>query len=333
MRERITHGARWRRLRAALAGALLLAGLATPAFALNFRAADNQVEDYPTVQALLFMARRIEERTGGRHRVQVFHSAQLGDEKTTIEQTRRGIIDLNRTNISPLTALVPATNALLLPFQFRSTAHMHAVLDGPVGADVLARFGDYGFVGLAFYDSGARSLYNSVRPVRSLADMVGLKIRIQQSALMNDLIRALGAEPVQLSYDIVLPALQNRIIDGAENNWPSYVSTGHYLSARYLTLTEHVAAPEVLFMSRRAWESLSAEDQAVFREAAQASSLFMRERWRRYEEESRQRAGPSIIVQEDFDRAAFTAVTRAVREKYLTDPDVRALSDRIAAVP
>lgn len=297
-----------------------------------FRAADNQVEDYPTVQALAFMDRYVQEKTGGRHRIQIFHSGQLGEEKHTIEQTRIGAIDIDRVNVTPLATLVPAANALLMPFVFRSTEHLHAVLDGQIGEDLLTMFEDAGFVGLTFYDSGARSIYNDVRPVRSLVDLQGLKIRVQPSELMVDMMVALGAKPVQLSYGQVLAALQTKLVDGAENNWPSYVSTGHHKSARFLTMTEHTMSPEVLLMSRRAWDTLTGADKAVFREAAQLSKIFMRDRWRAWESENRRLAEVSgSIIATEFDRPAFLAATADVRKKYLVNPDVRALVDRIEA--
>lgn len=313
--------------------AALLAGLALPpaAAATTFRAADNQVEDYPTVQALLFMDRYIREKSGGRHRIEVFHSGQLGDEQSTIEQTRRGVIDLDRINLSPLAAMVPAANAVLLPFQFRSPAHAQAVLDGEIGADILARFEAAGFVGLVFYDSGARSLYNSVRPVRTLADLAGLKVRVQQSELMVGMMQALGAVPVALAYNVVLPALELNVVDGAENNWPSYVTTGHYRAARYLTLTEHMVSPDVLVMSRKAWDGLSAEDRALVREAAVASRTYMRARWELWEAESRGKAASTAIIETAFDRPAFVAATQAVRDRYLADPELKALAARIDA--
>lgn len=329
----ITIPLRHRVLALALGAIVGLAGFSGSPGATTFRVADNQVEGYPTVQALLFMGRYIKEKTGGRHALEVFHSAQLGDEATTIEQTRRGIIDLNRVNLSPLTAIVPGTNAILLPFQFRSTAHQHAVLDGPVGESVLKRFEAADLVGLTFYDSGARSLYNSVRPIKTLADLAGLRIRIQQSELMANLMSALGARPVVMPYGVVLPALELKVVDGAENNWPSYVSTGHYRPARFLTLTEHVTSPDVLFMSRRAWDTLSADDQALFREAAVTSRRYMRERWEQWEEESRRQAAVGTVIEAEFDRAAFVAASNGVRETYLADPDVRELAERINGVP
>jgi tripartite ATP-independent transporter DctP family solute receptor len=273
-----------------LACAAVLAVGPRSAAAREFRASDNQAPDYPTVQALQFMAKLVEERTGGRHWIRVFHSSQLGEEKETIEQTRIGVIDINRTNVAPMGALAPAANLLSLPFLFRSLEHLHHVLDQSIGREILAGFERHGFVGLTFYDSGARSIYNSVRPVRSLEDMRGLRIRVQQSEVMSRMIRALGAEPVALPYGQVLTGLSTRLIDGAENNWPSYVTTSHYKLAPYYTLTEHAMGPEVLVMSPRAWESLSSEDKEIFRDAAWKSNIYMREIWTSLEEHSRQQA-------------------------------------------
>src|SRR5690349_4701187 len=189
----------------------------TPAAARDFRVADTQAENYPTVQALVFMDRQIQEQTAGRHRIRVFHSRQLGEEKETIEQTRVGAIDLNRTNVAPIGSIIPAANVLALPFLFRSFDHLHKVLDHAIGEEILTSAQRHGFVGLTFYDSGSRSIYNSVRPVRTLADMQGLRIRVQQSELMVDMIRALGAQPVELPYGQVATGLSTRLIDGAEN--------------------------------------------------------------------------------------------------------------------
>jgi tripartite ATP-independent transporter DctP family solute receptor len=305
----------------------------SPAPARDFRAADTQSVDYPTVQALIFMNRLVMERTNGRHRILVFHSRQLGEEKETIEQTRVGAIDINRTNVAPIGSFVPEANALALPFLFRSVDHLHRVLDGGIGDAILQSFDPYGFVGLTFYDSGARSVYNSVRPIRTPADMNGLRIRVQQSDLMMDMIRALGAVPVALPYGQVLTGLSTRIIDGAENNWPSYVTTNHYKSAPYYTLTEHVMSPEVLIMSRRAWDELSPDDRKIFRDAARESSLFMRDTWRAWEERSRQQAQDAqTTVIGEFDRRPFEAAMTQVYAKALEDAKVRELAERVRQV-
>lgn len=313
--------------------ALLLTAGATNAFAREFRAADTQNEDYPTVQALRFMGRQITERSGGRHEIKVFHSRQLGEEKETLEQTRAGAIDLNRTNVALIGNIIPSMNVLALPFLFRSIEHMQKVLDGPIGTEILGSFEPYGFVGLAFYDSGARSIYNKVRPIRSLADLKGLRIRVQQSEQMSEMMRALGADPVELPYGQVLTGLATRLIDGAENNWPSFVTTDHYKHAGHYTLTEHTMSPEVLVMSLKAWETLSAEDRKIFRDEAQRSGQFMREKWRDLELQSRTQAeSASVLIVTDIDKKPFEAAMTGIYARAQRDPASARLIERIRKV-
>ena len=312
---------------------LLCTAVSAGALARDFRAADTQAEEYPTVQALRYMGRLITERTGGRHHLEVFPSRQLGEEKETLEQTRAGAIDLNRTNVALIGTMVPAVNVLAMPFLFRSLDHLHKVLDGPIGTEILNSFQPYGFVGLAFYDSGSRSIYNRLHPVRTLDDLKGMRLRVQRSEQMSDMIRALGAVPVELAYGQVLAGLANGLIDGAENNWPSFVTTDHYKYAGYYSLTRHTVSPEVLVMSLKAWNSLSPEDQAIFREAAQRSSLYMRDKWNELEEHSRQqaeRAGVKIV--NDIDRKPFEAAMAGIYAKAERDPAIAALIERIRNV-
>jgi len=307
--------------------------LAAPATARDFRAADTQTEDYPTVQALVFMDQLVNERTAGRHRIRVFHSRQLGEEKETIEQTRVGAIDLNRTNVAPIGSYVPEANVLALPFLFRSMDHLYHVLDGEIGADVLKSFEPYGFIGLAFYDSGARSIYNSARPINALADLKGLRIRVQQSDLMLAMIKALGAEPVAMPYGQVLTGLTTKLIDGAENNWPSYVTTNHYTAARYYTATEHTMSPEVLVMSRKAWDSLEPGEQKIFRAAAEESGRFMRQQWKAWEERARdqaRKAGTVIIT--EFEKKPFMDAMSDIYRGVLADPKLSRLVERVRQV-
>jgi tripartite ATP-independent transporter DctP family solute receptor len=312
---------------------LLLTGVIPSAWAREFRAADTQSEDYPTVEALRYMGRLITERSSGRHQIRVFHSRQLGEEKETIEQTRVGAIDLNRTNVALIGTFVPAMNVLAMPFLFRSIEHMQKVLDGPIGTAILDSFEPFGFVGLTFYDSGARSIYNSVRPIRTIADMKGLRLRVQQSELMSDMIKALGADPIELPYGQVRTGLATKLIDGAENNWPSFVTTDHYKYASYYTLTEHTMSPEVLVMSQKAWESLSAEDRKIFREAALESSHFMREKWKDLEERSRRQAeSAGVTIVTDFDRKPFEAAMDGIYAKAKRDPAAAELIERIRKV-
>lgn len=322
--------ARWRRV-AALIGVLIAPASSN---ARDFRAADIQAADYPTVQAIDFMSRLIAQKTDGRHRIIVFHSRQLGEEKETIEQTRAGAIDINRVNAGPLSPLAPEISALSLPFLFRSNEHLWAVLDGPIGQEILASLKPHGLVGLTFYDSGARSIYNSIRPINSLADAKGLRIRIQQqSELQREMMTAIGAEPIPLAYGQVLTGLSTGIIDGAENNWPSYVTTGHYKVAQYYTLTEHSMAPELLVMSQKAWDALAPSDQEIFKAAAVESGQFMHRQWRAWEARAREEArseGNKIV--ESFDRAPFEAAMKPIYDKAMQNDRIRALVERIRAV-
>ncbi len=336
--------------RSGVSGALLVLALSTSTTLLSareFRAADAQPADYPTVQAIQLMSRLIEERTGGRHRIRVFHSGQLGKQTDTIEQTRIGAIDINRTTATSLgyefssqvgrhlepEGWIPSVKVLALPYLFRSLEHQHKVLDQGIGDEILANLQRYGFVGLAFYTAGARSIYNRTRPIRVLADLKGLRIRIPQSELMKNIIGALGADPVILPYSQVKIALATGLIDGAEHNLPSYVSTGHYKLAPYYTFTEHTMGPDVLMMSMRAWEELTIEDREIFRDAAHSSSLFLRELLDGVVARARQEAfsAGNILISE-FEREPFRQAMDPVYEKMLTDEHSRRLVQRIRAV-
>ncbi len=322
--------------RAAVACVVAVALLSTHGGAVQareFRVADTQAEDYPTVEALRMMDRIIAEKTGGRHGLRVFHSNQLGEESETLEQTRAGAVDLNRTNVALIGGFIPTVNVLAMPFLFRSIDHLQRVLDGAIGNEILSSFQSAGLIGLTFYDSGARSLYNSVRPVRNLADMKGLRIRVQQSALMMEMVKALGAEPVALPYGQVLTALSTKLLDGAENNWPSYVTTDHFRHAAYYTLTEHTMSPEVLVMSRKAWDSLTPDDQKIFLQAAQESKQFMRKKWKELEDRSRSKAesAGSFII-DGIDRKGFEAAMSGIYARAQNDPALADLIGRIRKV-
>ncbi len=320
-------------IRFRLLGVALAWSAGSGAYAREFRAADNQVADYPTVQAIEYMNKLLIERTGGRHSVKVFHSAQLGEENETIAQTRSGAIDINRINAAPLTQLVPDLGALTIPFLFKSISHQHRVLDGQVGDEILARLESYGFVGLAFYDSGARSLYTTT-PVRNLADMKNLRIRVQQSELAEKMVRAMGAIPIVISYGQVLTSLTSKLVNGAENNWPSYVTTNHFKAAKYYILTEHTMAPEILVMSKHAWVSLDEADRRTFKTAAKDSAMYMRTQWQAWEERSRQQAiSEGSTVVSDFERQPFVDAMASIHTEAETDPRMGRLIKLIREAP
>jgi tripartite ATP-independent transporter DctP family solute receptor len=298
---------------------------------ITLRSADIHPDGYPTIEAVKFMGQLLEQRTGGRIKIQVFHSAQLGQEKDTIDQTRFGVIDMNRINMAPFNNLIASTNIPSLPFIFRSVAHMRSVMDGAIGASILNDFGAHGLVGLAFYDSGSRSFYNSRRPINTPADMRGMKIRVQQSDMFVSLVQALGANATPMPFGEVYSALQTGVIDGAENNWPSYESTRHFEVAKFYSLTEHSLSPEVLVMSKRSFDRFSAADQELIRSAARESVGKMRELWdaREKASEARVRAGGAQI--NAVEKKPFIDAMKPVYDRFVTDPKMKDLVARIQA--
>lgn len=320
-----------RRWHAAVAfAAALIAG--SPVEAREFRAADIQEETYPTVQALRLMDQLVTKRTDQRHSIHVFHSRQLGEESQTIEQTRVGAIDINRINVGAIGDVAPILNVLSLPFLFRSVDHLYKVIDGPIGADILASLEPYGFIGLTFYDSGARSIYTARRPVRTVDDLRGQRIRIQQSDQMSKMIKLFAGVPVALPYGQIGTALTANLIDGAENNWPSYVSAGHFKEAPFYAPTEHTMSPEIVIMSRRAWDELTDEDRAIFRTAARDSARYMRDQWLGWVQRSRAQAiSAGVTIVNDLDRKAFEAATAPLRDEMRKNSRFGPLIKRIEA--
>jgi tripartite ATP-independent transporter DctP family solute receptor len=299
---------------------------------ITLRSSDTHPEGYPTVAAVEHMGNLIKERTGGRVCVEIFHSAQLGQEADTIEQTRFGVIDLNRVSMGPFNNLIEQTKVVSLPFIFNDTSHMHRVMDGPIGDEILAAFEDHGFIGLAYFDGGSRSFYNRTRPINSFADMAGLKIRVIQSDVFVDMMSAMGASATPMPFGEVFSAIQTGVIDGAENNWPSFESTGHYEVAPYYTLTEHLIVPEVLVMSKIAWEKLTAEDQAIIRQAARETIPVNRELWaaRSAESEEKVRAA-GVAVVDQIDKTPFQDAMGPVYAKHADSPALQELVARIRA--
>ena len=257
--------------RSLLLGASVCVTLALPAAARDFRSADIHPTDYPTVEAVRYIGKLLSEQTGGKLGVKVYPNGALGNEQDTIEQLKIGGLDMMRINVAPLNNVVPETIVPALPFLFRSEEHMHTVLDGPIGDEILAAMEEQGMVGLAFYDSGARSMYTANKPIKSLADVQHMKIRVQQSDLFVAMVEALGANPTPMPFGEVYTALKTGIVDAAENNFPSYESSRQFEAAKYYTLTEHSMAPEVLVFSKVIWDTLTPEDQALIRKAAKDS--------------------------------------------------------------
>jgi tripartite ATP-independent transporter DctP family solute receptor len=307
----------------------LLIGIANAQTVL--RSADTHPDGYPTVEAVKYMGDLIKQRTNGRYSVEVYHSAQLGEEKDTIEQTQTGVIDLNRVSMGPFNGIVPETAVPSLPYMFRSVEQMRHVMDGPIGEDILKAFEAHDLVGLAFYDSGARSFYNTKKDITSIADLKGMKFRVIQSDVFVDMVNALGANATPMAYGEVYSALETGVIDGAENNWPSFESAKHYEVAKHYTTDEHQIVPEVLVMSKSSWDKLAPEDQAIVRQAAKDSVVKMRELWDAQEKKSRDLVEKAGVKVSEIDKQPLIDAMKPVYDKYLSTPELKDLAARIQA--
>jgi tripartite ATP-independent transporter DctP family solute receptor len=305
--------------------AIALALAAPAASARDFRSADvHNADDYPTVVAVKFMSEQLDKASGGKLKIKVFNKGALGTEKETIDQVKIGALDFTRVNISPMNAICQKTQVPTMPFLFSSVQHMRKVLDGPVGEEILKDCEAQGFIGLAFYDSGARSLY-AKKPVKTVADVKGLKIRVQQSDLWVALISAMGGNATPMPYGEVYTGLKTGLIDAAENNIPSFDTSRHFEAATFYSRTEHSMAPEVLLMSKRVWDKLGKPEQDMVRAAARASVAVQRQKWDEQEAKSLaavKAAGVQIV---DVDKATFQAVMGPVYEKFMTTPDLKRL--------
>ncbi len=307
----------------ALAAAALLAIAATPARAADFRSADiHNADDYPTVVAVKHMSELLDKASKGKHKIKVFNKGALGTEKETIDQVKIGALDFTRVNISPLNSICAPTMVPTMPFLFRSTDHMRKVLDGPVGEEILKSCESAGLIGLAFYDSGARSIY-AKKPIKTVADAKGLKIRVQQSDLWVALVSAMGANPTPMPFGEVYTGLKTGLIDAAENNIPSFDTAKHVEAVKYFSKTEHSMAPEMLLMSKLVWDKLPKAEQDMIRTAAKASVAVERAKWDEQEGKSLaavKAAGAQIV---EVDKTSFQAVMAPVYEKFITTPDLK----------
>lgn len=287
-----------------------------------FLYAENQTEDYPTTLGGKYFANLVNERTDGRIKILVKYGAEMGSEAEAIDQVKYGGIAFARVSLSQLAEKIPDMNVLLLPYLYDDSEHMWRVLEGEIGDEFLEKASEYDLVGLSWYDAGARNFYSSDEPIRKLEDLKGKNIRAQESAIMSDMVSALGANPVEVVYSEVYSALEQGIVDGAENNWPSYEAMKHYKVAKYYTIDEHVRVPEMQICSRAVWDSLTEEYRQIISECAQESAVYERRLWKEREESSRKIAvqnGTEIILLPADEKRRFRDAMKDLYEKYCGD--------------
>lgn len=283
-----------------------------------FTYAENQEENYPTAKGAVYFAQLVEERTDGRIRINVYPNGELGDEPSVLQQMQYGGVDFARVSVMTMADEVPLLNILQLPYLYEDADHLWRVLDGGIGDELLDALDGSGVVGLSWYDAGARHFYSRAGAITKLEDFAGLRIRVAESSLMEDLVRALGAEPVTVQFSEVYSALETAALDGAENNWPSYESKRHWEVAPYITLDAHSRIPELQLCAQSTWDVLSAEDQAILRECAEESSRYERQLWEEAEQAAQDAIGTKCTVvrlsADEIER--FRAAMQPVYDKY-----------------
>jgi tripartite ATP-independent transporter DctP family solute receptor len=294
------------------------------------RLAETHPQDYPTTQGDYEFARLVNERTDGRITIEIFHSKQLGEEKAVIEQVQFGAIDFTRVSVGPMAAFYKPFDALQMPYLYRNADHMWAVLNSDIGDEFLNGVTDAGFIGLCFYDGGARSFYTKTQ-VKTPEDMEGLKIRVMENPLFVNMIESFGGIAQPLPYGEVYSAIQTGVVDGAENNWPSYYSSGHYEVANYYITDEHLRVPEILVASKIVFDKLSEEDQEIIRQAAKDSVDFQRQKWEEFVGVARDAViANGNIITNLSDNSAWQEIVQAMYDAL--DPELQAVVEKIRAV-
>ncbi|MGI8526281.1 MAG: TRAP transporter substrate-binding protein [Pseudolabrys sp.] len=307
-----------------LAFAAATAFAATPASAqqkLVLKASDVHATGYPTVEAVENLGKKLEKATNGRLSVQMYPSMQLGGEKEAIEQAQVGAIAFARVSVGALGPIVDDLNVFNLPYVFRNTEHAQKVMDGPIGKELLDKVTNSGkgLVGLAWMDAGARSFYNTKHPIKTMADLKGMKVRVMGNPMFVDMANSMGANGVAMGYDQVFTSLQTGVVDGAENNPPSFVFDNHYQVAKFYTIDEHLIVPEMVVFSKKIWDTLSKQEQDDLMKFSREAQMEERKLWDVYEKQAMDKAkaaGIQIITLSAADKKQMQDAVKPVWDKY-----------------
>ena len=311
------------------AAVFALGVLAPVAQAADLRGWNIHVEDYPVSHGMEQFLAEVAEKTDGRIKGKVFHGGVLGSQPDAIEQTRLGAIDFGVFSLGPMGQAVPETNVVSLPFIFKSIEQMYSLMDGEGGAAIGVGLEKKGLVGLAYYDAGARSFYNSIKPINTPDDVKGMKVRVMNNDLFVGMIESMGGNATPMAFAEVFQSIKTGVVDGAENNPPSYESTNHFEVAKYYSLSQHLIIPECLCMSKKSWDALSDEDKAIVQAAATASAETQRGLWKEREAASMAVVlAAGVEVNEVENKAPFQEAMVAVYDQFLSaNPELTELVD------
>jgi len=270
-------------------------------------------------QAMVYMDSVLRVKSNGKMKIQIYPSEQLGTERQCLELLQIGSLDMTKVSTGSLENFSPNIKVFGLPFLFRDRQHSYSVLDGPIGRDLLSGTEKYWLKGLAYYDAGARSFYTKEKKINSPEDLDGLKIRVMESKTAFDMVKALGGSPTPISFGELYTSLQQGVVDGAENNPPSFYLSRHYEVCKYYTLDEHTILPDVLLMSTHIWDSFSDKERGWLSQAVKESITEQRKLWAKSEKQSLdavKEAGVEIIIP---DKTLFSKKSKIILESYKED--------------
>ena len=285
---------------------------------------------HPVHKGMVFMQDKVAELSSGALLMEIYPSQQLGTERQCLELLQIGSLAITKVSAAVMENFAPKIQVLSLPYLFRSKDHYHKVLDGPIGKELQEESEKYRLRGLTYFDAGYRSFY-AKEPIRAPEDVQNMKIRVQESPTAMNLVRSFGGAPTPISWGELYTALQQGVVDGAENNPPSFYTSRHYEVCKYYTLNEHTAVPDILVIGTSAWNDLSEQEQGWLQEAADQATIYQRKVWAEAEEEALaavQKAGVEIIRP---DKSAFASYTEAELEKYKSNEEFYQLIERIQA--
>lgn len=324
-----------KRIGLSIAILVLIIGFSVSVQAKEWKGWNIHVAGYPNTIALDKFAELVSQKSGGKMQIKMYHAGTLGSQPDAIEQVRMGGLEIANFSLGPMGPIVPEANVVSLPFIFKDPDHAFRVLEGKAGDMINEGMAKKGLISLAWYDGGSRSFYNSKKPIKEPADVSGMKIRVMNNDLYSGMISALGGNPSPMAFSEVYQSLKTGVVDGAENNWPSYESTGHYEVAPFYSLSQHLIIPETLCINADVWKKLSADDQKILKEAAQESALLQRKLWkeRAKASEAKVMAG-GVKFNTIPDKSAFQAAMKPVYDKFLADnPALKPLVKMIQDTP
>ncbi|MCD6347755.1 MAG: TRAP transporter substrate-binding protein [Bacteroidales bacterium] len=280
-------------------------------------------------KAMVYMADQLKELSDGKLEIRIYPSQQLGTERQCLELLQIGSVDITKVSAAVMEGFAPVYKVLSIPYIFQSREHEYAVLDGPVGEKILKAGGEFWLRGLCFYDSGSRSFYTKDHPILKPEDLNGLKIRVMSSPTSIEMVKLMGGAATPISWGELYTALQGGVVDGAENNPPSFYLSHHYEVCKYYSLNEHSSIPDVVLISTITWKKLSNKEQVWLTEAVKKSVTYQRELWLQSEKESLKAVEEAGVEISYPDKKPFMEKVKPLKEKYKKDPKLRSIIEAI----